>query len=768
MSEIIICPFCGTKNESARITCRHCQTNFRQADLFKTLAQRLARMETIVAELHRQVSTRPTEPPPEPEVPPQTAVSTPPEPPPVQEPSSAIPTPRPEPRQPVTLPPARWPPTPQPIANPPEPPQSEPPKLRLPENIWRSDFWFNKIGLGLLLLALAFLFNYAIDQGWIGPSERVAIGLALGTSLLGIGYRTAQKRPYFGQALQGGGIAAYYLTGFAAFRLYNLVTFPMAFGFMFLVTVLAFTLSLRQKEAMLSLIGGLGGLATPFLLYTGQGNTIGLIIYTCLICGSLVLIYFFQGWQILLWLANVGGWGIFLGVMWSAGLLESIRINADNLTLQGGILFALLMFWAMPVLRHLDWLEAPHRLPPVKFGIADSYLSRVGQLPLQAHPRFTILLNPLIALWLTWHLWRLTDVSEGLITLGAAFLFGLVALGISAKPGRDNVWYLHGVTAVIFFNIALVQLFDGSWLLLALALEAAALHFGTRFVRFVSLQISAHVLSLAVIALLFARFFERVFYTSRHIQILNLESLADLAVIGLLFVIANLLQADKKSEFRLAYWLIAHVAMLLWWWRELQQFEITGLVAMSWGFHAVLFHLDARRQEQELMRWAPHLLSMVVTFLLFEQLLRFRPTTAVLNFQSAFNLALIGLIFFTSYLLTDEEEKYVSLGYRLVSHVALLAWFWREFNLLSGQGLVTLVWGIYAIILLSVALYYQHRLLRLVALGTLFVLVGKLFLVDLVVVEAVWRILLFAGFGGLFLFISYFYGSWLGLPDFTE
>jgi uncharacterized membrane protein len=342
-----------------------------------------------VADLHRQRSGKPPEPPPPPLRPLQkTAVPKPPDPSPPK-PSSETAVPKPTPPLPVTLPPVQWTSEPPPAANPPnppDPPQSEPSRWQLPDNIWRSDFWFNKIGLGLLLLALAFLFNYAVDQGWILPPARVAIGLMLGTALLGTGYRTARKRPNFGQAVQGGGIAAYYITGFAAFRLYDLVPFEVAFGFMFLVTVLAFILSLRQKEAMLSLIGGLGGLATPFLLNTGQGNTIGLIIYTCLICGSLVLIYFFQGWQILLWLANVGGWGIMAGVLWTAGLINSPTFNAENLTLQGGILFGLLMFWAMPVLRHLDWLEDPDRLPPIKFGIADSYLARTGQQPFEAHP----------------------------------------------------------------------------------------------------------------------------------------------------------------------------------------------------------------------------------------------------------------------------------------------------------------------------------------------------------------------------------------------
>nr|MDP9455722.1 DUF2339 domain-containing protein [Actinomycetota bacterium] len=40
-------------------------------------------------------------------------------------------------------------------------------------------------------------------------------------------------------------------------------------------------------------------------------------------------------------------------------------------------------------------------------------------------------------------------------------------------------------------------------------------------------------------------------------------------------------------------------------------------------------------------------------------------------------------------------------------------------------------------------------------MATLFLVVGKLFLVDLASIEAVWRVLLFLGFGTLFLALSF-------------
>ena len=95
--------------------------------------------------------------------------------------------------------------------------------------------------------------------------------------------------------------------------------------------------------------------------------------------------------------------------------------------------------------------------------------------------------------------------------------------------------------------------------------------------------------------------------------------------------------------------------------------------------------------------------------------------------------------------------------YRLAAHAALLAWLWQELSSLpNGDAYTTITWGLYAAGLLVAGLRTDGSPLIRAGMGTLFVVVGKLFLVDLAGVEAVWRILLFLGFGGLFLVLSYY------------
>ncbi len=106
------------------------------------------------------------------------------------------------------------------------------------------------------------------------------------------------------------------------------------------------------------------------------------------------------------------------------------------------------------------------------------------------------------------------------------------------------------------------------------------------------------------------------------------------------------------------------------------------------------------------------------------------------------------------------SNRQLTIGYRMVVHVALLAWFCRELSILSnGDAFVTIAWGLYAVGLLVAGLRSDRSWLMRVGMATLFLVVGKLFAWDLSGVDAIWRILLFLGFGGLFLGLGYYLRS---------
>lgn len=79
--------------------------------------------------------------------------------------------------------------------------------------------WLSKLGVFILLIGLALFLGFSLTA--MGPSGRIAVGLATGLALLGAGIAAERKPDYkvLGGALIGGGWAALYFTIYAAHAL---------------------------------------------------------------------------------------------------------------------------------------------------------------------------------------------------------------------------------------------------------------------------------------------------------------------------------------------------------------------------------------------------------------------------------------------------------------------------------------------------------------------------------------------------------------------
>jgi uncharacterized membrane protein len=187
-------------------------------------------------------------------------------------------------------------------------------------------------------------------------------------------------------------------------------------------------------------------------------------------------------------------------------------------------------------------------------------------------------------------------------------------------------------------------------------------------------------------------------------------------------------------------------------------FDGNALFLIWAALAATLLHV-AHRLDDDAVRVTGHLLFGIVAVWMFERLAGDGlPRDAVLNARALTDLAGIAVALVGAWWAGPQAGRW----YRLAAHVALLAWLWRELSVLpAGAGIVTAVWGVYALVLILLV-----RPARTVGLATLFLPVAKLILVDLRQVEAIWRILLFLGFGGVFLAIGYYFRSlWNPAPD---
>ena len=135
-------------------------------------------------------------------------------------------------------------------AAPPPPPPSKPSRPAVEMPAWAQRLWaantIVKLGLGILFLGLAFLARYAAERVTLPIELRLAGIAAVGLLLLGIGWRLRLRRPAYGLALQGGGVAVLYLVLFAGAKVFGLLGLLPAFALMVLIAGFAALLAVRR------------------------------------------------------------------------------------------------------------------------------------------------------------------------------------------------------------------------------------------------------------------------------------------------------------------------------------------------------------------------------------------------------------------------------------------------------------------------------------------------------------------------------------------
>lgn len=637
------------------------------------------------------------------------------------------------------------------------------PWLSSVEPVLNGEFWLSKVGIGLLLLGVAFLFKYSIEQGWITPAVRIAFGGAVGTVLTAWGLRIRDTQRSLSLILLGGGIGVFYMVGFAASQLYGLLPTPGALAYMAAVTAGAFLLSLREDEPLLAIVGTLGGVGTPFLLFPRTGSIAWLSAYV----GSIALwngiVYARRRWDPALAAAAAGCW-----VALVSGLVVSERAGPvegmGRWALQGSVALVWLVLGVLPVALLL--LRSRAGAPGDAAGEDDDGQEMV-------YPAIIAFASPLVAVLFTSALWEMSERQWGTGTavVGALYL----AAALWARPRHAEWAAVLGVTAAVLLTLGTAFAAEGETRTVLLAAEAAGLHLQARRGLGKGVAALAHLVFAGLAGAFLVRLgdltpLDAVFGEGEGGGALpGTRSLADLAVIAAAGVAALGARDGMGRIYRGA----AALAFLLWGWRALAGFpEGVAYASVAWALGGVALLALARRGDADELGPVAHLSFAVLAMLLLRHLAEADPLALlgegggasllpVLNPRGLADLAIVAAAFGASFLLPRRE----ALVYRLAAHAAVLQWIWREFSALpGGEGIVSALWGVYGVALLVVATLRGYAMLQTVAKLTLLLLVAKMFLVDLRALEALWRVLLFSGLGGLFLLLSYYVGRRKQLP----
>ena len=518
-----------------------------------------------------------------------------------------------------------------------------------------SEAWLNRIGLALVLLGIVFALRYMFEQEWFTPLLRVMSGTFVGLLMLALGLHMHRMRPRFGQGLLAGGITTFYVTAYAAYQMYSLVPYGVAFASMLLITVISFLLSARRDDTVMAILATLAGLATPFIMHSDKSHLLVLVVYTSLILLGAGAIYWFRGWRSLLFVSAIGSWLVVLFCYFNFAFGDE-TIASERWILQSGIFVSCALFWLMPFVRGYLRAQNPAKWPaPAQVKVVGYFFNHPA-LPLSVTtPLFTLIMSRLI--------WDLSDNLWGWILLLTSSIFGFLYLSIRLKDRKDlnHLAQMQGLTATIFLTAGIFLLYDAHFLLVALIIEAILIRIVARTMDDRLFALASHTIVFSLLGVVGKRLISMEAMTP---FLYNTPALCEFIVLILVIFLATSIRTQWLST---AYFSISHILLLGWIYRQIIGMENGQiLVTAVWGIYAIILLAVSFRSKWGVLRVASLCtLALVVTKLFLIDLETVEPLLRVLLFLS------LGIVFIVmSYVLPNFFQRNATAPQETISEQA--------------------------------------------------------------------------------------------------
>jgi uncharacterized membrane protein len=516
--------------------------------------------------------------------------------------------------------------------------------------------WIGWIAVALMLFATAFFLKYAFDNRWIGELGRVTIGVFAGMSLtlLGLKYYNRGWR-VFSQILTAGGVMLLYLSAYAAFGYYHLVTQKAAFTYLAILVAEAAGLALLYDAPGIAIMALIGGFLAPILMRSDRdqyGSLFGYIM--ALDIGALVLL---KPWIGLAPLAFGGSHLLFW--LWHAEHYHPRKLVAVMIFQTGAFAIFLFARIGKQLIR-----RAPETAAQPWFSSPSSVFAMTENLGI-------LLINPFVFFATSYYLLNPEHHQwMGVFAIVMALIYAGTAKLLLSRQAMNPVEVLLTIAiALTFVTLAIPIQLHANWITIAWAVEALAIIWVG--IEMESTRLQATSCGLFLLALGKLVLVDTV--QQRQMQftpILNKYFLSSLAVIVCLFVAAALIQKSRKKIFAPRLELV---------------FTLVALAAI----------------------W---LVTSVETFTYFQ--------TRAVAFEG------------------DIVRRH-------------------EFRL--GQMALSVLWSVYAAVLITIGFLRRAAAIRWAALGLFAITVIKVMMVDIAVLQQLYRIIAFFVLGLLLLLVAWGY-----------
>lgn len=234
-------------------------------------------------------------------------------------------------------------------------------------------YFLQVAGVAVFVFGVGFLLKYSIEKGLISPTVRIAMSLVCATILLALSEYLARRYNQWAQGCIAGSVVIFYLSFYAAYGLYNLISLPTAFGFCSAVSILTVGLALRHNSIVIATFSVIGGFITPLFLSLGQNALLFVAMYLFALALGFLLLSYLKGWFFLSFLS-------FIGLL----INYSFPSSFDKLSLNNFLLFMIVWFFIYSLVPYLHAFVTKHK---------NTFAS--WMIPLNTLSVFSILVNKL-------------------------------------------------------------------------------------------------------------------------------------------------------------------------------------------------------------------------------------------------------------------------------------------------------------------------------------------------------------------------------------
>jgi uncharacterized membrane protein len=667
----------------------------------------------------------------------------------------------------------------------------------------------NKIGIAVTVIGVAIGTKYAIDHDLISPVTRIISGYLVAALLLFFAVRLRKKYEQFSAVLLSGSMAIMYFITYAAYSFFSLFPQVLTFILLVIITVVTVSAALKYNKEIIAIIGLVGAYAIPFLLGDNPNAALVLFSYTAIINIGILIIAVKKYWKPLYFSAFTITWLIYLS--WYFG---SYR-KENDFALALSFLF---LFFAIFYLTFLAY----KLIKKEKFDIFDIVLLLlnsfifygVGYAILKGHQPGEKLLglftlsNAVIHLTVSMVIHRNKLADRNLFYLVSGLFLVFITIAVPVQLDGNWVTLLWIFQAALLFYIGRTKstpVYEYiSYPLILLSFLSICQDWGNmqaeslsrnpvgQIIPVLNIQFLSSVLFIGAFGIILYYYYNKKFVTPFR---------SDDAVKGLLdYLIPALFLLVVYISIRVeisAYWNQLYMAsgsdiknidipVTSVLNNDLKYFKLIWLVNYSLLYFAVLTFLNIRFIKNEVFGVALFWLSFITIFVfLFQSLYSLSELreSYINRVQSInFDITLFNIVFrYVSFLFAglsffilniwigkEKQADYYTIMFRLLFHLAVL-WILSS-EMLNIMDLVgnshsyrfglSILSGLYALMLIGLGISGRKRYLRIAAIALFAATLIKLFFYDITELDTIMKTLLFLALGVLMLIISFLYNKY--------